>query len=171
MQELRPLFSAEDATRAYDSWGCNCGPSALAAVAGLTLEQVRVHIGDFELKGYTNPKLMLASMDRIGLKYKKSKPLYDGELLFPQFGLARIQWEGPWTKPGVPMRVRYRHSHWVASSTHSDGTQIFDINCMLVGGVVGVSVWRDSVVPWLLERCEPKANGKHHITHSIEIAA
>jgi hypothetical protein len=29
-------------------------------------------------------------------------------------GINRIQWEGPWLNPGVPARVAYMHTHWVA---------------------------------------------------------
>jgi hypothetical protein len=51
-------FTEADAHRAYDEWGANCGPGALAAIAGLTLDKVRALMGDFETKGYTNPTLM-----------------------------------------------------------------------------------------------------------------
>jgi hypothetical protein len=46
---------------------------------------------------------------------------------------------------------------------------VFDVNCMCVGGWVPLSEWRDSVVPWILKECEPKANGGWHLTHVLEI--
>lgn len=33
-------FSLEDAQRAAETWGANCGPGALAAVLGLSLDAV-----------------------------------------------------------------------------------------------------------------------------------
>src|SRR5580700_11291869 len=49
-----PRFTPADADRAYEEWGMNCGPSALAAVMGMTFDEVRPHMGDFERKHYTN---------------------------------------------------------------------------------------------------------------------
>jgi hypothetical protein len=63
-------ISVEDAEHANDVWGCNCGPGALAAITGLTLDQVRPHMGDFERKRYTNPTLMFAALKSIGARYE-----------------------------------------------------------------------------------------------------
>ena len=174
-------FTIDQAQAASDEWGFNCGPAAVAAVCGLTLDQVRPMLGDFEKKGYTNPTLMWEILRNIGRPWlntlQQCSSEHQGCLAFPQYGLARVQWEGPWTAPGCPMRVRYRHTHWVgAISSTKDLTEpgweeplIFDVNCMCVGGWVPLSEWADSVVPWLLGECQPKANGKWHLTHVVEI--
>ena len=96
-------FTLEDAHRASDAWGCNCGPSALAAVTGMTLDEVRPFMGDFEQKHYTNPTLMWSILNNIGARWSVTKP----PRTWPRYGLARIQWEGPWTKPGVPARQAF----------------------------------------------------------------
>jgi hypothetical protein len=168
---IQPKFSVEDAMRAGETWGANCGPAALAVVAGMTLDEIRPYMGDFESKRHTNPTLMLACIRNLEL------PIGDwhldnsgASLAWPKHGLARIQWEGPWTKPGVPIAARYRHTHWVASmAIEGEEQNIFDVNCMSVGGWVPLSEWAGSVVPWLLGQCEPKADGRWHITHCIEI--
>lgn len=97
------------------------------------------------------------------------------------FGLARVQWEGPWTAPGVPIAAAYRHTHWIgARDIKGDGpimfeppyaVEIFDINCMCVGGWVPLSEWSGAVVPWLLKECQPKATGGWWLTHTVEIRA
>jgi hypothetical protein len=163
---MRVRFSADDAGRAYDEWGANCGPGALAGVMGMTLAEVRPHMGDFERKRYTNPTLMFDCLARAGARWTFEKGSRD----WPRYGLARIQWEGPWTKPGVPPRVAYRHTHWVGSCVRSAANiGIFDINCMESGGWVSLSDWETLVVPWLLKETEPKADGRWHITHAIEV--
>lgn len=181
--KLSVPFNLEDAQRAGDDWGLNCGPAAVAAVCGLTLEQVRPLLGDFEKKRYTNPALMWQILRATGRHWKKNtlqqcSSEHQGSLAFPQYGLARVQWEGPWTAPGVPMRVRYRHTHWVGGALIDprdwttpgwEEPRIFDVNCMCVGGWVPFSEWSESVVPWLLKECEPKANGRWHLTHVVEI--
>jgi len=162
-------ISQQDGQRAFDEWGCNCGPAALAAIMGLTLDQVRPHVGDFERKGYTNPTLMFAALDSVGAKWTKLQgPRCD----WPIYGLARIQWEGPWTRPGVPIRARYRHTHWIAVQhpRHSPDVGIFDVNCLHNGtGWVSERNWREVLVPWILQECVPRADGKFHVTHGIEI--
>lgn len=166
-------FTPEQANRAVEAWGANCGPGALAAIFNMTLDEVRPHLGDFESKGYTNPTLMFAALDSLGIaKWNcrmASKVL--GPVGWPKHGLARIQWEGPWTRPGVPARVAYRHTHWVAARRYepTDSMAIFDINAIGMGGWIAEKIWSDSLVPWLLKHCEPKADGKWHITHSLEI--
>jgi hypothetical protein len=174
-------FTLEDADRAHEAWGCNCGPAAVAAIAGLTLDELRPHLGDFEQKRYTNPTLLWQILRNAGIRYQctlnQMSSEHQGMLAWPQYGLARVQWEGPWTAPGVPIKARYRHTHWVGAISHaSDWTtpgweepRIFDINCMCVGGWVPESEWTTSVVPWLLKECVPRANGRWHLTHVVEV--
>lgn len=68
------------------------------------------------------------------------------------------------------MVARYRHTHWVASVFTLEGLKVFDINAMCAGGWIPFAKWNESLVPWLLRECVPKADGNWHITHSVEIA-
>jgi hypothetical protein len=172
---LQPPFSPGEAERAYDAWGCNCGPAALAAICGLTLDEAHVLLPGFDEKRYTNPKMMLEGLRRTGREWKQ---LGGGEgtspcLLWPDWGLARIQWEGPWTLPGVPMRARYRYTHWVGAHRRPiDGgveVGIFDVNQLVNGsGWAALINWREVTAPWLAGHY-PRATGGWHITHAIEV--
>lgn len=169
-----PRFTLDQAQRAGDAWGFNCGPASVAVILGLTPEEIRPHFGDFERKHYTNPSLMWEALRNLKARWTCTVNQRGTErqwmCAWPTYGLARVQWEGPWTAPGVPMAARYRHTHWVAScKPHSGEHFIFDINCMCAGGWVSLSEWNGSVVPWLLGECEPKASGKWHLTHAVEI--
>jgi hypothetical protein len=172
--EREVRFCLDDAQRAADEWGFNCGPAAICAVAGLTPAEIRPHMGDFERKGYTNPTLMWQVLRSLGIRWQcglaQMSSENQGMLAWPEFGLARVQWEGPWTAPGVLIAARYRHTHWVASR-REEGKEpfIFDVNAMCAGGWIGLTEWSTQLVPWLLRECEPKANGRWHLTHSVEI--
>lgn len=107
-------ISGVEADAAYEQWGCNCGPGAIAAIMGMRLDDVRPLMGDFEKKHYTNPTLMWEVLDRIGRPWRKVGKDW------PRFGLARIQWEGPWSEPGQNPRWGYRQTHWVASWISED---------------------------------------------------
>lgn len=169
----RPMFTDDDMQRAHAEWGANCGPGAIAAINGLTLSDLRPFMGDFERKGYTNPTLMFEVLSRIGarIRARDTATRRSAHVVgWPYYGLARIQWEGPWTEPGVPMRARYRHTHWVGAARLDRSVGIFDVNCMSNGtGWVSLGDWVAEVVPFLLAECEPGANGRWHITHAIEI--
>lgn len=173
-----PNITRDALLRANEEWGVNCGPAAVAAVMGMTLDQVRPHMGDFERKRYMNPTLMYEVLDRIGRPYRRIGPTY------PDFGLARIQWEGPWTAPGVPIRVRYRHTHWVGWCRNSRYglSAVFDVNAIGMGihhfgvhpfggggGWLCYADWSTKLVPWILKECEAEANGRWHVTHGIEV--
>ncbi len=163
-------ITADDAERAWNEWGCNCGPAAIAAVLGMSLDEVRPHMGDFESKRYTNPTLMWASLRSLGVRFSfRGGDL--GRENWPSYGLARIQWEGPWTKPGVPERARYRHTHWVGvNSRNPHNVGIFDVNALGNGtGWCDVMEWVGVIVPWILKECVPGADGRWHITHAVEI--
>jgi len=169
-----PRFTLDSATQAADDWGFNCGPASVAVISGLTPDELRPHLGDFERKRYTNPKLMWEILRTVGIRYHRPSPdVCDARVPWPEHGLARVQWEGPWTAAGVPTAARYRHTHWVASWKIDMGAggerHIFDVNCMCVGGWVSLSEWVGQVVPWLLKEYESRANGKWHLTHVVEI--
>lgn len=161
---IKTRFTAEDAERAHNTWGCNCGPGALAAIMGMTLDEVRPHIPEFDAKHYTNPSMMNAALRSIGRPWRKIGAVW------PHYGLARIQWEGPWTGPGVPMAARYRYTHWVGSKITQDfRTGVFDINCIANGsGWTAFEHWERVIVPHLTEG-HKRATGKWHLTHAIEV--
>lgn len=168
-------FSTADAYAAYDSWGANCGPGAIAAVLGLTLSELRPHLGDFERKRYTNPTLMWDILRRLGVTFRvvRDGPGGTTARTWPRYGLARVQWEGPWTEPGVPIAARYRQTHWVGACAPDHAGRdigIFDINAMNSGGWIALHDWIGTIVPWLLREAVPRANGRWHLTHAVEIS-
>lgn len=173
---MLPLnFSAEDAESAYSSWGFNCGPAAACAVSGHSPDSIHPHLRYFEKKRYTTPTLMSAVLRGIKLPYRR---VYESQLspdatgrrvVWPNFGLVRIQWDGPWTDIGRPMVARYRHSHWIASSGEGDKQIVFDINALDVGGWIPFWNWAHELVPKLLLQVEPNASGDWWPTHCWEV--
>ena len=172
MKPPKPLFDLNDAIHAGDTWGFNCGPAAIAVMNRLTIEELRPHLGDFESKRYTNPTLMWAILKSIGANWRARsvrEVLAAPRDSWPDYGLARVQWEGPWTAPGVPIAARYRQTHWVGAMKVGEQRGIFDINCLNSGGWVALSDWSRTIVPFILKECHPKADGNWHLTHSVEL--
>lgn len=171
----RPVrFSLDDAQKAADEWSFNCAPAALCAVLNLTPNEIRPLMGDFESKCYTNPTLLFDVLKRSGAKHEHTyrSDTFVGDFPLIQIppikhGLMRIQWGGSWTKPGVPMRVRYRKTHWVAVRRNSE--QVFDVNAMCVGGWMDVLEGESKLVPWIIRECVPDGDGSWWPTHVIEV--
>jgi hypothetical protein len=182
-------FTYEEAAAADEESVFNCGPAALCAVIGLTIPQFYdlQSAKEFVKKGYTNPTLMLSLLRdaqfRHLLKGWKSESAADRtDLAWPSFGLARIQWGGPWMAPGVPIRARYRKTHWVGCWREPEvrqgpfeGVHVFDVNALwqtrTVLGIPGwlrLVEWARALVPQILDG-EPRASGEWWLTDAIEV--
>lgn len=178
-------LTPDSADLAFKYYGFNCGPAAVCAVTGVTPWQLKPHLGDFEFRRYTNPSLMWEILGSLGLKFRAtvtpkqyeyhltdtSLPLaHHGKWWsWPRFGLARVQWGGPWARAGVPARVRYRKTHWVGCDDDPRGLRIFDINALHLGGWVPLGQWSAQVVPFVLSGCVPDGDGSWWLTHSVEV--
>lgn len=166
---IKPRFTLSDLERAHDEWSANCGPGALAAICGLTLDEVRhtFEANGFDTKHYTNPTMMFGVLRKIGVRW-----ILMSTQEWPRWGLCRIQWEGPWTQPGVPIRARYRYTHWVGAATDPGrGVGIFDINVLSNGsGWCSLDDWSTHVAPVLAKDHDKRATGGWHITHAIEVS-
>lgn len=120
----RPVLS--DTIAAADAWGANCGPMSLAAVLGLSrVEDVRDFVQPF--RGFMSPTDMDAALTKSGRRFVVGNPQF-----WPESGLVRIQWNGPWCDRGVPAKAAYRYTHWVGvRSAGPDKVEIYDAtpNC------------------------------------------
>ena len=170
----------EMSIKAGDQWGMNCGPGALCAVFDATPDEIRIFMGDFEKKGYTNPTLMNDTLEGVTKAlgkqwrqvYRSDNPTTDIPKV--NLGLMRVQWGGRWTNPGVPMQARYRMTHWVGLRDQSK--EVFDINAVgspennrWADGWLPANVWKEHMVPWILEQMVKGNDGRWWPTHVIEI--
>lgn len=92
------MFTQEDSDLAYREWNATCGPHALAAALGFTLEQVKRIMPAFKGRGTTGEMveraLTLAGKEcwlKHGLRTKK---LCDG--------INNIVWPKRWLAKGIP---------------------------------------------------------------------
>lgn len=151
MMSLR--FTEADADKATEAFGFNCGPAALCALLSLTIQEVRPHLGNF--KGYMTPTMMRAALKNAGARVAQV-PYGRAAQQCPAFGLVYVQWTGPWTKPGVPVRAAYRHTHWIAAVDHPiEKTVVYDINAGDVGWI-SIEDWSGKLAPQLIP---PKGDG------------
>jgi hypothetical protein len=155
-------FTEDDARRAHDDWGANCGPIALAACLGITLDDLRpkLQVCQFEAKRYMTPTMMAAALRECGVRVATGLP----RDVLPFSGLVRIQWHGPWTAPGANPKWAYRQTHWISSLRYDAEWWVFDCN----GGWRTFDSWKSEIVP-LLTQSIPRADGKWSVTHHWEI--
>lgn len=161
-------FSEADALSAYDEWGANCGPNALAFALRVPLESVRYAIPDFDAKRYTSPTMMaqgIAAMGRTFTPYAFPRVVAAMFSPAPVLSLVRIQWTGPWTAEGANPKWAYRQTHWVTAWKELEVPTIFDVN----GGVMDFEVWKAEVVPALTAQTK-RADGGWFPTHVWRVA-
>lgn len=120
-------FTGEDIAAAAKAWRCTCGPVAIACVLDLTLDEVRPFLGS-DYKGWMSPTQMVGALRRAGVSirehdrtrlYRPHGPRQWGCPVLATYGITRIQFDGPWLKPGAPPAAAYHYTHWVASSTNA----------------------------------------------------
>jgi hypothetical protein len=155
-------FSADESEKAHEAWGCNCGPGALAACIGWTLDAIRPHLATFEAKRYLNSRDMADAIASTGHRHHATAS--DDPEAFPTHGLVLVQWAGPWLNPGVPYAARLRATHWIASKILDDGLWVFDINA----GWLSFEEWESWMVPKLVAATK-RATGEWSVNRSWEV--
>ena len=86
----------------------------------------------------------------------------------PLYGLARIQWDGPWIAATDPYE-KLRHSHWIGVCRDKKLISVFDYNAISVGGWIDMDEWNNHLRPWLLASCEPEATGAWWVSDAYEV--
>lgn len=150
-------FTQDQAQEAYDQWGCNCGPAALAFALQSSLDHAHALIPGFDDKKYTSPSMMSHAVTMAKRAFDSMPTsVPEGNDLSPmfstRFSLVRIQWTGPWTAPGANPKWAYRQTHWIATWEDFTLPMVFkpidDPLPLLKGGgldwsgVRSVEVWR-----------------------------
>jgi|TARA_R100000687_G_C6449923_1_gene164747 hypothetical protein len=159
-------FDAQKAQAIFEVYGGDCGPcgpGAIAAIAGVELEDAIRAVGPKWLKLKGTTEIMLAdALDTLGQDWSRIEPRR------PAYGLARIQWVGPWLDDPDPFE-KFRHSHWIGMADAETGPQVFDINAISIGGWISLQHWDADLRPWLLDEVEPQATGEWFISDAYEV--
>lgn len=143
-------YTEAESDLAHEVWLASCGPHSIAAACGLNLDAVRVALPQF--KGWMSPTMIGETLRALGRPYILRKGLKTEGLCD---GINRIQWEGKWLNPGVPARVAYFHTHYVA---HRSGWVL--CTACLTADWIPVHAWREV----LLEKQMP-----FHVTHHYQM--
>lgn len=171
-------FTLADLERAAEEWRANCGPAALAAICGLTLDEARQHFPAF--RGWTNPTTMFEALRRTGCDndvtdYTRAPRT---QTAWPRYGLALIQFEGPWTADrgaAWARRVAPRFTHWIGVMQPDGATSVWDANALddlSSTGWVTLDEWERLVAPGLVasyRAADKRVTDGWHITHAIEV--
>lgn len=163
MRPYAQLYHPSDVEEAVRLCGATCGPAALAAILQRQVTGVAPYLGDFPSRRHMTPTHMrqaLLAADATVLVWHPAKAPSDDPRTY---GLSFVQWEGPWLRPGVPVRAAYRHTHWVGVAHCAEyGRMIYDINARTEESAWGAWVpyawWTAEVVPRIVETI-PRATG------------
>ena len=158
-------FTQSDAEIAARTWGCNCGPSALAFALQTSLDVARDAIPKFDDRRYTSPTMMRDALLSRGIKWTSPQEIDRASMFDDRVALIRIQWTGPWTAPGSNPKWAYGYTHWITTWRDHGRSLVFDIN----GGVMEFLGWEREIVPLLIKEIK-RADGDWRPTHIWRIA-
>jgi hypothetical protein len=128
MTQMATLYRPPDLETAYQEWGANCGPSALAAIVGSPLFAVRSYFPDFAKRRYVNPTHMQAAIGRTGRRGILTPRLDAGRgRAAPRHGVAFLQFSSK-KIDAMPIGVQYRYTHWVAVEGERRCRMVYDCN-------------------------------------------
>jgi hypothetical protein len=102
------LWTFDDSMEAHEEWKASCGPHSIAAAAAVSLDTVRQSLSNYH--GWMSPTMVTETLTKMGVNFSLTSRLQTQNLCS---GINRIQFVGPWLKPGVPTRVAYFHTHWI----------------------------------------------------------
>lgn len=156
------LYHPPDVTAAAEAWKASCGPAALAAVLQRPLAQVRPLLAGYDQRGSMNPTHMQRALNGARCWWQPLRRGADG----PSYGLAFVQWLGPWCNEGVPVAVAYRYTHWVGVAfCHDTGLMLYDINASSAAREDGAWVpwtwWHEEVRPLITETLTGATGGSY----------
>jgi hypothetical protein len=162
------LYTPPDVYSAYDVWGANCGPGALAAILRRPVMTIRPLLEGWKGRPYMNPTHLQQALRAAQQPFRVVRRLGPGVT----YGLWFVQWEGPWTAPKVPARAAYPYTHWVGvAQTEDQGQLIYDVNAgdeACWGGWVAKRFWDQRVVPAITQAI-PRANGLYFCRWACEV--
>lgn len=123
------LFEPPDVDEQHELWSANCGPTALAALLGRSVADVRPLVETVQggrFLGYMHAGHLLSALKYEGLRPSRREVIRK-QREWPQGrGLVVIQIDGPWCNEGVNQKAAYRYTHTVASAFA--GKVIYDGN-------------------------------------------
>lgn len=165
----KDLYTPPDVADAHELWGANCGPAALAAILGQPVMTMRPFLADFATRPFMTPTQLSAALRAAQQPFRVRRHLSEAR---PQYGLLFVQWEGPWTQPGVPVRAAYTHTHWVGVAWTADqGQMLYDVNAgddARWGGWCAARTWALHIVPAICEGI-PGADGGWFVRWACDV--
>lgn len=128
------LYTPPDVIAANDAWGANCGPTALAAVLGCPVMDLREAFAWFPQPAHTTPTRIEQALRHLTLVGRTGGWSRVADTDWPRSpfrGLAMMQWTGPWTdEPEAPWarRVAPIHTHLIGLAEGAITPMVYDVN-------------------------------------------
>lgn len=104
----QPLYAPPDVDEAAEEWNASCGPCAFAAALHRPVMGVRLWFPGFPRRPWVNIGMMQAALTQSPADWRSVGARW------PDYGLAFLGIDGPWSAPGVNPKAAWKHSHWVA---------------------------------------------------------
>lgn len=162
---IPPLYQPPDVDEANKLWRACCGHAALAAVLRCPVMHLRRAFPWCPKEPWTSPSRLRMALEHLGVNHRIGldwSPL-------PEYGLAFVQFTGPWMKESVARQ--YARTHVIGVASRGGHRFFYDVNA--IGGVGGwetESDWECTIAPILADGV-PDGDEKWQMRRGIEILA
>lgn len=169
---MTTLYTPPDAFTAHETWNANCGPTAVAALLGRPLADVRHAFPWFPARPRCSPTQVSAVLATLGWPAKwtalglpKAPAANEADRMaleldsfdrMPEAGLVFVQIDGPWCYY-AHRGFAYHYTHWVAVRrivvNATPLTMVYDVNAgsdEQPGGWLPVRVWSETIMNLLV---------------------
>jgi hypothetical protein len=157
------FYVPTDVDAQHEAWGASCGPAALAALLACQVADLRRLFP----RPWTTPTDMRHALSLCDVRWDSTPRDLEGHWpephAMPTHGLAFIQWDGPWLKPGVPQRAAYLYTHWIAV----DHGAVYDVNA---NGWLPRLAWDTKLAPALAGDVE-RGTGLWYVRAGLELVS
>lgn len=101
-------YTEDDSDLAHAKWAACCGHHSIAAAFNVPLARVCETFDS--KKGWMSPTDIERVLHNLGIRFRSTLRMQTRKL---RDGVCRVQFEGRWMNPGVPVGARYPHTHYI----------------------------------------------------------
>lgn len=156
-------FTQEELKQAKRTFGITSGIVAFSYLTGIPFEKAISLFPEFSKTNIVTPGSMLQQLTSNNMNV-----ILCEDTLWPSFGLVRIQWGGEWTYMEESVKDSRKHVYWLIARSKDDNVEVLDLYGFFDKEWMLLDDW-SNLLPDLLSRVEPQANGNWFITHTYDI--
>lgn len=167
-------YTLLESAQAHAEWNAMCGHHSIAAAVGVGLDAIRD--AGVPLKGWMSPTMITRTLEALHVQFTQRhlSPARSpaNVLSAPSPQILRMQFEGSWMRPGVPVGAQYQRTHYIALFGPPEQPALIMDPLLNACGIHAVDDWLAKArTPDYLAESSFKGTTGWHFTHTWRLGA